>query len=311
MSGGKHLKKKRYGGRHWTHPSVHALMDGENPARAPEDVVRERARELVRQARAYGWGGPPFDPQVLAECHGIKTSVAPSGLQQDALVRPLPSGLLEIVYSPEAPLTRRNFSVCHEIAHTIFPDCFEVVRYRRDRRSFDPDRELELLCDIAAGELLMPAEEFAAELSLQGFSAASILALAGSYKASPEAAVRRAVYLAEDAWVAVFLSERHKPSEKASVGQSAFDFLDAPPEKLRADYCVASGGSNPFLVPRHKSAPDTSCAYQVLRGGGVATAAEERWTGAGGTEVAAYVEALSLPSAVGAPARVVALLRLS
>jgi hypothetical protein len=55
-----------------------------------------------------------------------------------------------------------RFSLAHEIAHTLFPDCGKIVRNRAARHEFSGDEwQLEMLCNIAASELLMPDSTFA------------------------------------------------------------------------------------------------------------------------------------------------------
>src|SRR5207253_1183259 len=45
----------------------------------------------------------------------------------------------------------------HEIAHTLFPDCAHAVRHRATHeRIRGDDWQLEMLCNIAASEILMP-----------------------------------------------------------------------------------------------------------------------------------------------------------
>ena len=306
---GSQPEKRRYGDRHWTHKSVHALMKDRADHEDPVGVIRGAVRDLVDGARQYGWEGPPFDPIVLAELQGIRVTAGPEDMQHDALIRPLPSGDLEIVWSPTAPVVRRNFSLFHEIGHTLFSDCFELVRHRRDRERFDPDRELEGLCDLAAAEMLMPDPEFPRDLAEHGgFAAAAIEALGRRYAASREAVVRRAVALQRGRCLAVFLSERHKPADGVKGDQGAFDFYEAPPKKLRMDYAVNSVAASSVMIPRHKSVPEDSCAYAALREGRAVTGAKELWTVGGGSEL--YVSVVALPLSVTADgdARVLALL---
>jgi hypothetical protein len=285
-------------------------MEGLSPELEPADVIRTRARELVLHAREYGWVGPPFDPLTFASLHGIKTAEGPVDLLQDALIRPLSTGELEIQWSPSAVQVRRNFSIFHEIGHTIFPDCSETVRFRRDRPRFDPDGELESLCDLAASEMLMPEPEFPRDLDAAGgFGAASIELLARTYAASREAAARRAVALTPHS-VAVFLTMRHKPADRVSSSQGAFDFYQAPPAKLRVDYFVANESVPGFVLPPHKSVPDESCVYDAVVAGLTKGAQREVWTGSAGREFECGVDALALSPDTEGRARVLALLQL-
>src|SRR5207253_142360 len=63
-----------------------------------------------------------------------------------------------IEYNPNRPRERRRYSIAHEIAHTIFPDYAERVRHRGSHHDAvnKDDWQLEMLCNIAAAEFLMP-----------------------------------------------------------------------------------------------------------------------------------------------------------
>jgi hypothetical protein len=178
---------------------------------------------------------------------------------------------------------------------------------RRDR--FDPDREVEQLCDMGAAEILLPEEEFRADLDRVGFGLAAVAPLRERYEASREAVIRRMVQLDQGPSVAVFLEYRLKPSEQAAVGQlSLIGPLAEPRRKLRIAYTVASDSFSAFL-PRHKSIPETSCVYRAAIGNNVTTGIET-WDIA--ELPSCRVEAMPMPpgDAVDASLRVVALLNL-
>src|SRR5438552_2333533 len=117
-------------GRVWSHKSVLALMDSARAGEEPEDVITRLAREFVADAMACGWSGPPFDPEVLASVRGIKVEPTNCDIRADARVFPGTGGKLRIEYDPRKPKARVNFSICHELTHTFFPDSYETVRHR-------------------------------------------------------------------------------------------------------------------------------------------------------------------------------------
>jgi Zn-dependent peptidase ImmA (M78 family)/O-acetyl-ADP-ribose deacetylase (regulator of RNase III) len=136
----------------WTHPSVVALADDKDAVEA----ILSRARHMALSAIDSGWKGPPYDPFRLAEHLGIE--VIPRDDIRDARVVPSPtSSTFQIEYNPNRPSQRVRFSLAHEIAHTLFPDCAESIRNRTARHELaGDDWQLEMLCNIAASELLMP-----------------------------------------------------------------------------------------------------------------------------------------------------------
>jgi hypothetical protein len=106
---------------HWTNPSVLRLAGDDSPI----DVITQRARAVVFDAIQNGWSGPPFDPLALAEY--LKIGIVPR--EDIAEARIVPSGSqLTIEFNPNRPRGRVRYSICHEIAHTLFPDCKECVR---------------------------------------------------------------------------------------------------------------------------------------------------------------------------------------
>jgi Zn-dependent peptidase ImmA (M78 family)/O-acetyl-ADP-ribose deacetylase (regulator of RNase III) len=135
----------------WSNPSVLDLAGKSDPI----ETITNRARQLVLEAIENGWEGPPFDPLWLAEYLGIQ--VVPLEDVVDARAVPLAEGRIQIEYNPNQARSRVRFSLAHEIAHSLFPDCSKTVRNRLvgvQRR--EDEWQLELLCNIAAAEFLMP-----------------------------------------------------------------------------------------------------------------------------------------------------------
>ncbi len=299
----------RIGNRVWRHPSVLALIEDHGLRTDPVMIIRQRAQALVARARGHGWEGPPFDPRVLASLLGIQ--VHPDQLRpgHDACIFPR-GQQLEIVFDVTRPVTRQNFSICHEISHTLFPDGYELIRNRYQHRDrFDPDRELEALCDIGAAEILLPEDEFGADVQREGFGLGVVPSLRQRYQASREAVVRRIVQLDHGESAAVFLEYRFKPSELAAQKQLHLVRPgDRPHPRLRIAYVVLSGRFRVFL-PQHKSVPDGSCAYRALASGEVEQA-RERWDIPG--LPTCHVWAMPMPSGdeLDTALRAVALLRI-
>jgi len=185
-----------------------------------------------------------------------------------------------------------------------------MVRNRFERREqFDPDREVEQLCDIGAAEILMPQEEFRDDVAKYGFSLTAVGPLRERYEASREAVIRRMVQLDQGLSAAVFLEHRLKPSELALASQMSLNgLLTAPEPKLRIAYTATSPSFRVFL-PADKSVPDTSCAYEAATTDNVAQGFEA-WEISGLPPC--RVEAMAMPSGddVLAPLKVVALLRI-
>lgn len=135
-------------GIRWTNSSALALAGGADPVAA----VQEAAQSLVLKAREAGWAGPPFNPLKIVEMLGAKT--AANAVIADARLLVSPSGPV-VEYNPQQPRERMRFSIAHEVAHMLFPDWRDEVRNRGGSTSAD-DWQLEMLCNIAASEFVMP-----------------------------------------------------------------------------------------------------------------------------------------------------------
>lgn len=137
----------------WTNSSARTLVRAGDPS----VVIAERARELVLDAIDHGWKGPPFDPFDLADLMGVR--VEPKEEVADARVVSRDGNLL-IEFNPNKPRQRVRFSIAHELGHTLFEDCAQVARNRGENHAPGSDAwQLELLCNLAASEFLMPIGE--------------------------------------------------------------------------------------------------------------------------------------------------------
>jgi O-acetyl-ADP-ribose deacetylase (regulator of RNase III) len=175
---------------YWTHPSVLALgMDID-----PVQEVIKRARTSALDAVESGWSGPPFDPFDLAALCGIET--LPRNDIQDARLIPLGSTKYRIEFNPHQPRARIRFSVAHELAHTLFPDCREQIRNRLGRRDMRSDEwQLEMLCNVAGAELLMPVGALP-EFTEDSLTIDVLVQLRKRFEVSMEAVLLRAIRLA-------------------------------------------------------------------------------------------------------------------
>jgi O-acetyl-ADP-ribose deacetylase (regulator of RNase III) len=133
----------------WTNPSVKAFAKNADPFKAIENA----ARELVLKARENGWEGPPFNPLRIAELLGVKVEANSSVV--DACLIATKDGPT-IQFNPQQPRERVRFSIAHEVAHTLFPDWHSRVRNRGGDRSSADDWQLEMLCNLAASEFVLP-----------------------------------------------------------------------------------------------------------------------------------------------------------
>ena len=106
-------------------------MDG-----SVEDIVRRLAILKLQKAEKTlnalgGWSPPPFEPRLIAGALGLACVEEPNPLAlTDAMLHLRDSRPTVVIYHTR-PEGRANFSICHEIAHTLFPGYHNTVKYRR------------------------------------------------------------------------------------------------------------------------------------------------------------------------------------
>lgn len=190
------------------HPSITALMLEAMEGEKPEDVMRRKCRDLVGWAKNRGWSGPPFDPEILAGLLKIRVEDTLEEFEGDGRIFPHGNRVV-IQFRSDRLVERQRFTIFHEIAHTCFPDVFEMIR--KHNSSSDQDaghKKFENLCDIGAGELLLPYEELVADLSAKKFSMQCADELRIRYRASVEATLKRMLDLTSHPCAAVFLTDQ-------------------------------------------------------------------------------------------------------
>ena len=281
-------------------------MDG-----SVEDIVRRLATLKLQQAdktlRALGgWSPPPFEPKIVANALGLTCVEEPDpGASTDAMLQLRDRRPTVVIYRTR-PEGRANFSICHEIAHTLFPGYHNTVQYRRlrTRSLLDPDDQLEYLCDIGAAELLLPMDYFRTDVEALGFGMRSVSSLCERYVASVEAVCTRMVQTDLRCCAMALLEHQLKPTETRrrlveEVQLSLIDLGDRDYQslkKMRVTYSRFSDSfrANGWYLPQHKSVAEDSCIYEAARTGDVTVAEEEIQIHNGVVRYA--VEALPVPA---------------
>lgn len=227
--------------RKWNHHSVVKMMQ-ESGNDDPLEEIKARARNLVLRAFQLGWEGPPYSPVQLAEYIGI--DVKPNDSVIDARIIPQKKGY-QIQYNPFQRPTRINFSVAHEIAHTLFSDCAEAIRNRETEPM--ENRQLEQLCNAAAAEIQLPYAIFSHDANAAQPSIEGLIELATKYKASLES---------------VFIKYAEVIDKPCAILIGIFQTEN----KIVIDYHKASK-KFPVRVPDHFEIPNISKAYECTSPG--------------------------------------------
>ncbi len=257
----------------WTNPSVSQLAGDQDPIKA----ITDAARAVVLSAIERGWSGPPYDPFELAELQQVP--VSPRDDVADARVVPLGSSRLMIEYNPSRPQARVRFSIAHEIAHTLFPDCSTSIRNRIAKEApRSDDWQLELLCNLAAAEFLMPIGTVDS-LGLEEMSIENVLGLQRRYGVSVESILLRLAKLTSKE-CAVFAA--------APMDSTGNDI------SYRLDYCISSRGRR-MKIPSGTVVPSPTILAQCTAVGFTAKGSE-KWVPRQG---AIKIECVGIPAFPG------------
>ncbi len=230
----------------WKNKSVKQLIEDNKSLSfsSPVEIIQELTRNIVLEAFTKGWEGPPYDIIELAKMRGIE--VLPNEMVRDARIIPKPKGKFLIEYNPFQNSSRINFSLAHEIGHTLFKDCAETIRHRSLEME-DSSWELEFLCNIAAAEILLPYAIFSKDANDLPLSMESLMLLADKYQASLESLFIRFCEVVDKPCLAMLATFNSKGQLKVQYSvKSDSCLIDVKegytiPEDSRAYECSNSG----------------------------------------------------------------------
>jgi O-acetyl-ADP-ribose deacetylase (regulator of RNase III) len=253
----------------WTNPSVRALAGSGDPMA----VVLARTRKLLLAAVDEGLTGPPIDPFDLAKLLGLE--LRPRADVADARIGPddgdaaksegplsqfiASKERLVIEYNPNRPRGRLRYSLAHEIAHALFPDVGDAIRHRTNGGAVPgfegaDSWQLELLCNVAAAELLMPLQAVEGLLQIDP-DIDFLMANRTRLDVSTEALFRRVV------------SATHRPLALVA----AHRITDALSSPLRVEYVLSSTTWTPsvtrgYQLPHDGPLAEPTAVGQTARG---------------------------------------------
>ena len=283
--------------------SILELARQDGTGRPIEAVVRNLARDKLAEAEKLlqaideDWAPPPYDPFLVAQALGIRCIPVDKPELEDAMIF-VQEGTSTILFRPERTRVRTRFNIFHEIAHTLFPDYQSNSLYRRARRPrlFEPEGQLEYLCDVAAAEFLMPIDLFCRDLDQRGFGAAQVAALCRRYEASMEAVCLRMVEANVRSCALALFEYKSPPKKRRRKDLDLLPDVQVTPQRsVRVSYAVPSKRfkERGFSVPSHLPLGSRSCIHRASRSKKAAQGEERLDLGRGCTE-AFLVEALPM-----------------
>jgi hypothetical protein len=228
----------------------------------------------VLKARDAGWSGPPYNPLAIADL--LKIPVEANSDVIDARAVPFGAGV-RIEFNPTRPRERVRFSIAHEIAHTLFADVAEQTRHRGGSASVSDEWQLEMLCNLAAAEFVMPLGSLPAREHLAKIE--QLMSERRKFDVSAEAFLMRVV---------------------KTTGEPALMFCASPVERegfrphYRIDYSVGSK-SAATVMGSGTAIPADSVVYDCTAIGQTNHSVESWMTGK-----ALTVECVGIPGFAGA-----------
>lgn len=209
----------------WRDPAVLELCrrHGEHD---PEALIVRLCRELVAACPTEHGPSPLAVLGSIRLVRGCESGRVPPGTNCSGLLVPQDGGYRVIVNADE-PEERRHYSFGHEIVHTFF---------REVRPGVTPSAEEELLCEIGAAELTMPAARFIPVLAKHALSFALFEALQQEFGVSFEASARRALSLTdESACFFVAALARTRAQEHQDRGEAILRLVSWAPSRTWPD----------------------------------------------------------------------------
>lgn len=247
--------------RHWRSPEARALAAAGGVTDPEMAVCALVDRLLVETEQTTA----PVNLQLVASFRGI-AGITRMRMSEAANIAPTPNGLWVCVNDDDSS-GRQNFSICHEICHTLFPR-FRDNPTVKDAETgvFSNGTEEEWLCDIGASRLLLPPKLLTERASGYGPSIESVIRLSEEFGASLEATAIAWIGLGLSPVAVVFFEERLKPLEVRMQTQLALPTME---EEMRAEpklrvnlACIPSSMS--LFIPRHKSVRRDGPIYASL-----------------------------------------------
>ena len=174
----------------------------------PEAAMHKLVDDLLQEAKQ---SAAPINLPVVASFRGI-FEIRSESMIVAAMLVPILQGL-RISVSIDDPLGRRNFSIAHEICHTLFPNYAKhpVRKVDTFTGGFPIPQEEEYLCDIGASHLLLPPALVLPIIQSCHLCLDSVSQLAADFQSSLEAAAIACTQASPTPCAVVFFEETLKP----------------------------------------------------------------------------------------------------
>ena len=244
--------------RQWISREAHVLCSTTGD-QDPEVAITKLAQGLLDEAN---FDGPPFDPRILASMQGVH-AVRHVPMRSAARLVPEHGGLAIEVNDAHSP-GKQNFSVDHEVVHTLVPTYRGGFIDDVVTGQFAATVEEEFLCDTGAATLLLDPRWLTSYARDAGPSVATVFVLAELFGASLQATAWQLAKLNLGPCAFVFWEEGYRKGDDISDGQLPILGMehDARPQpKFRVAHAYTSSSFGHY-VPWNKSVDHTLLVVQ-------------------------------------------------
>lgn len=278
---------------------------------SPEEQYKLLTEWASRVLQESGVTHPPVPIRAVAAYYGVKRIVRTNSNNREtdsysSAVLTQRDGEYIIALHGADDENRVRFSIAHELAHLLaFPDYLKKTSpgqilahwlHLGPQWSICPtgtahegdtdDRQLEKLCNKAAGMLLMPDNWFMSLAERQPPSINSVRWLAKRFAVSVKAVVTRMGQLPDPVWPCVLLVSRYIPKP------------DGTKPNLRISW-FAKPSNLDYYVPRFKAIPQSCSIHQAYTSGRLVRNRREILNLGGGLRGEFMVESARLSDPVG------------
>jgi hypothetical protein len=218
----------------------------------PVAAMHKLVDDLLQES---GQREAPINLSVVASFRGI-IEIRTESINSSAILVLTPLGLRVSVNLAD-PIGRRNFSVAHEVCHTLFPNYAKhpVPKVDKFIGRFSIPQEEEYLCDLGASRLLMPPALVLPKVLSYGPYLNAIIQLAEDFQSSLEAAAIAWAQASPWPCAVVFFEECLKPRQEKRKDQLILPGMEnnfrLEPELRIALACAST--TFPWFLPKYKS----------------------------------------------------------
>jgi hypothetical protein len=235
----------------------------------PQDAIVDCAIELLEEV---GIDKPPVDLRIVASYQRVK-SIQKVAMEHAGRLIPVGSNYVIQVRSMDSP-SRQNFTIAHEIGHTLLLNSQAPPHKVEDRTTgyYPQKQEEEYLCDLAAAELLMPSAFFWPLVEGKELTISLVEELSQVFDSSRQATAIRLMHTG--LWPSAFVvwKQLYPPSLVPGLkwGKGTFSVRN-----LGIKYVIYSPSFN-HILSRYIEVQSDGCLARCFRNGGV-VCGEERF----------------------------------